>query len=150
MPPKGYGLSCVAFGHNAHQVDILEPQVRYWKNSRKPPPSLQDLAPANLYVNHGLCTSACRPRLFDTAAASSPLDTALVVVKFCSFVVSMASPQPPPGPHDSGDNNSSSSKAAAAAAPSHPQPVLDVFGGDAYAAVFVCALLIMGMTQGRT
>ena len=56
----------------------------------------------------------------------------------------MASPQPPPGPRDNENNDGSNSKADAAPT----QPVLDVLGGDAYAAVLVCALVIMGMTQG--
>ena len=58
----------------------------------------------------------------------------------------MASPQPPPGPRDNENNDGSNSKSNADAAPA--QPVVDVLGGDAYAAVLVCALVIMGMTQG--
>ena len=58
----------------------------------------------------------------------------------------MASPQPPPGRRDNDNNDGSNRKSSAGAAQS--QPVLDVLGGDAYAAVLVCALVIMGMTQG--
>lgn len=58
----------------------------------------------------------------------------------------MASPQPPPGPLGKGNDgpadkqNSSSSSVV--------QPVVEILGGDAYAAVVVCALLLLNMTSG--
>lgn len=58
----------------------------------------------------------------------------------------MASPQPPPGPYGSGSNDGSGDHKASTGTAA--QPVLDIFGGDAYAAMLVCALLVMGMTQG--
>ena len=57
----------------------------------------------------------------------------------------MASPQPPPGPLGNGsdgptDKQQSTSEAA--------QPVVEILGGDAYAAIIVCALLLLNMTSG--
>lgn len=59
----------------------------------------------------------------------------------------MASPEPPPGPLGNGsdgngptDKQQSTSDAA--------QPVVEILGGDAYAAVIVCALLLLNMTSG--
>ena len=59
------------------------------------------------------------------------------------FAEKMASPQPPPGPLGNGsDGNGPTDKQDAA------QPVVEILGGDAYAAVIVCALLLLNMTSG--
>ena len=62
----------------------------------------------------------------------------------------MASPQPPPGPsgNENAGNGPADKQQSAVSGTTQAQPVLEVLGGDAYAAVVVCALLIMNMTQG--
>ncbi|KAL0041184.1 hypothetical protein WJX77_007940 [Trebouxia sp. C0004] len=64
-------------------------------------------------------------------------------------LLAMASPQPPPGPIGNGnDGNGPADKQQSTNSISAPtQPVLEILGGDAYAAVVVCALLLMNLTQ---
>lgn len=61
----------------------------------------------------------------------------------------MASPQPPPGPLGNGNGNAGAANKQqnSNTSSSQAQPVLEILGGDAYAAVVVCALLIMNLTS---
>lgn len=58
----------------------------------------------------------------------------------------MASPQPPPGPPGNGSDGPTDKQDSATSAVA--QPVVEILGGDAYAAVIVCALLLLNMTSG--
>ena len=62
----------------------------------------------------------------------------------------MASPQPPPGPlgNSNGNDGAADKQQNSNTSSSQAQPVLEILGGDAYAAVVVCALLIMNLTSG--
>ncbi|DBB18580.1 TPA: hypothetical protein ACH3X3_000209 [Trebouxia sp. C0006] len=61
----------------------------------------------------------------------------------------MASPQPPPGPIGNGNdgNGPADKQQSTNSSSAQTQPVLEILGGDAYAAVVVCALLLMNLTQ---
>lgn len=59
----------------------------------------------------------------------------------------MASPQPPPGPSGNGNGNGPADKQQSTRS-DVAQPVVEILGGDAYAAVIVCALLLLNMTSG--
>ncbi len=63
----------------------------------------------------------------------------------------MASPQAPPGPIGNGNdgNGPSDKQQSINSSSAQTQPVLEILGGDAYAAVVVCALLLMNLTQGN-
>ncbi len=65
-------------------------------------------------------------------------------------LVAMASPQPPPGPIGNGNdgNGPADKQQSTNSSSAQTQPVLEILGGDAYAAVVVCALLLMNLTQG--
>ncbi len=62
----------------------------------------------------------------------------------------MASPQPPPGPLGNGNDGPADKSQAASSGSSPAQPVVEILGGDAYAAVVVCALLLLNLTQGKS
>jgi len=61
----------------------------------------------------------------------------------------MASPQPPPGPIGNDGNGPADKQQSTNSSSAQTQPVLEILGGDAYAAVVVCALLLMNLTQGN-
>ncbi len=63
-------------------------------------------------------------------------------------LVAMASPQPPPGPIGNDGNGPADKQQSTNSSSAQTQPVLEILGGDAYAAVVVCALLLMNLTQG--
>lgn len=58
----------------------------------------------------------------------------------------MASPQPPPGPLGNGNDGPADKQNSTS--PAVAQPVVEILGGDAYAAAVVCALLLLNMTSG--
>ena len=62
----------------------------------------------------------------------------------------MASPQPPPGPlgNGNGGGGPAEKQVSASSRSTQAQPVVEILGGDAYAAVVVLALLVLNMTQG--
>ena len=60
----------------------------------------------------------------------------------------MASPQPPPGPLGNGSDGNGSADKQQSTSSDAAQPVVELLGGDAYAAVIVCALLLLNMTSG--
>ncbi|KAL0043415.1 hypothetical protein WJX79_004131 [Trebouxia sp. C0005] len=62
-------------------------------------------------------------------------------------LVAMASPQPPPGPIGNDGNGPADKQQSTNSSSVQTQPVLEILGGDAYAAVVVCALLLMNLTQ---
>lgn len=66
-------------------------------------------------------------------------------------LIAMASPQPPPGPIGNGNdgNGPADKQQSINSSSAQTQPVLEILGGDAYAAVVVCALLLMNLTQGN-
>lgn len=60
----------------------------------------------------------------------------------------MASPQPPPGPFGNGNDGNGPADKQQSTSSDAAQPVVEILGGDAYAAVIVCALLLLNMTSG--
>ena len=60
----------------------------------------------------------------------------------------MASPQPPPGPLGNGNGGNGPADKQGSTSSTAAQPVVEILGGDAYAAVIVCALLLLNMTSG--
>lgn len=60
----------------------------------------------------------------------------------------MASPQPPPGPLGNGNDGNGPADKQQSTNSDVAQPVVEILGGDAYAAVIVCALLLLNMTSG--
>lgn len=60
----------------------------------------------------------------------------------------MASPQPPPGPLGNDNDGNGPADKQQSMSSDVAQPVVEILGGDAYAAVIVCALLLLNMTSG--
>ena len=65
-----------------------------------------------------------------------------------AVVYNMASPQPPPGPLGNGSDGNGPTDKQQSTSSNAAQPVVEILGGDAYAAVIVCALLLLNMTSG--